>query len=125
MAIVQLTLLYPQMCIACGEMNNPLHDKCGKCWASNQSGAGILQPQVMAGAQQYTIDVQSSSKEKNAPIKKRSAYNYFLQEQRSEISKTQPHLSFGEIATIVSKNWKKLTAVDSFRKPIVAISPLP
>lgn len=55
---------------------------------------------------------------------KKSAYQYYLAKRRSEMSKIQPTITFGELSSLVSSEWKKFTAEE---KAVYAppTSPLP
>ena len=49
-----------------------------------------------------------SVKDKNAPKRRRSAYNYFTMLRREEILAETPDLKFSEITRIVSAEWAKM-----------------
>jgi len=55
---------------------------------------------------------KKKSKDKNAPKKALSAYNYYMNKNRPRIKAENPTATFGELAKIVSEQFKKLSPED-------------
>jgi len=58
---------------------------------------------------------KSAKKDKNAPKKPRTAYTYFLDDNRANIKTNNPEAAFGDISKLAGEMWKSLSGEEKMK----------